>query len=945
MVDNPYAQYANPYAVYGTPRVPPPQTPDQATGQSLQNQHTQLENSNLPLQGTNTRVNIEQGKASIDQTRTNIKNTQFDNVNNLRKQFEAEQPIQDYKTVVPLMDSAIKAQNNKAGDLNIVYAFGKVMDPNSVVREGEQVMATNVGGVSEKVKGYIDQINGQGQLTPNQRTQLIEEIRSRARALQDTYNQRRAFYEDFAKRNHINPLDVVGPHPGVPFQTDEAAYISAHGGTPHDPNAPTVVAGQTQQGFDLHSDPRNTALSPEQAAAYDAWWKANPNATPEQLKAFGATLNIPIGNAEQIVAAKRRSGQISHGLQYKPDITDVRGGNNTPGQDTINATARGVADTVGMGAIDKEVALADTVFKGGTFDQNLARQYAISDYDQHNHPFARLGGEALGGAVLPMGEVGSLGNLSLKGAAYGGAYGLGSSRQLSDIPANVAGGSAVGAAVPAVVGKFFHLKMGGIDPLVDPVTGELNVPMDSMTPAERAAVMQSYGMKTITPGMAGGRSARIMEQAFNNLPGSAGHMEDVNAAASGELRRSMQGVAQQFGTSKTLNEGGAELQRGANEYINRSQAVTARAYSAIPIADKAQASTANTVATLGDLTSRFESNPDLAAAFQDKSLAGYAAALQKGTISWKDLKDFRSIIGEKIGQMRFGEGSSTSDLRALYAGLSQDMQDTAAAQGPRAVSAFNRANNLYRQQQQLIEGSLARILGPGGNLAPEKAAAAVQAMTKGGKSTGDLRTLAQIKAATVKSGAWDEIASTLIHLGGQPANSEGRAFQPQTFVQWYSDMAEPARRMLFKPELRKSLDGFVAMTQQLGRLKGLANTSNTSPNVVGSGILMTAAASLMDPILGLKLGGTLAGNYAMGKVWTSPAFVKLITGYGRAAMTGNRNAVQSQVGRLAKFAATNPEFSEPVQMILRQIANDNAPAAGSVVASPDQGPQGQAQPQ
>jgi hypothetical protein len=50
--------------------------------------------------------------------------------------------------------------------------------------------------------------------------------------------------------------------------------------------------------------------------------------------------------------------------------------------------------------------------------------------------------------------------------------------------------------------------------------------------------------------------------------------------------------------------------------------------------------------------------------------------------------------------------------------------------------------------------------------------------------------------------------------------SEGRDFNPQTFVNWYADMAEPARGMLFKPELRKSLDGFVAMNQQLSRVKG-----------------------------------------------------------------------------------------------------------------------------
>jgi hypothetical protein len=126
----------------------------------------------------------------------------------------------------------------------------------------------------------------------------------------------------------------------------------------------------------------------------------------------------------------------------------------------------------------------------------------------------------------------------------------------------------------------------------------------------------------------------------------------------------------------------------------------------------------------------------------------------------------------------------------------------------------------------VIDGALTRLLGRDGQQSPEKAAAAVQAMTKGGKSTGDLKTLAQIRAATIKSGAWNEIASTLIRMGGQPANSPGRDFNPQTFVHWYADMSEPARAMLFgNSELRKSLDGFVAVNQRLQKVNALRNTS------------------------------------------------------------------------------------------------------------------------
>jgi hypothetical protein len=42
------------------------------------------------------------------------------------------------------------------------------------------------------------------------------------------------------------------------------------------------------------------------------------------------------------------------------------------------------------------------------------------------------------------------------------------------------------------------------------------------------------------------------------------------------------------------------------------------------------------------------------------------------------------------------------------------MRNTAAAQGPRALRAFERANTLNRQNEQVIEGALTRILGKDG---------------------------------------------------------------------------------------------------------------------------------------------------------------------------------------------------------------------------------------
>jgi hypothetical protein len=246
---------------------------------------------------------------------------------------------------------------------------------------------------------------------------------------------------------------------------------------------------------------------------------------------------------------------------------------------------------------------------------------------------------------------------------------------------------------------------------------------------------------------------------------------------------------------------------------------------------------------------------------KDPKLASYLDAVQKGYVVERP-QGLPLDHRREDRRFRFGEGHSTSDLRALYGALIAGYAEHRRANGPKAVAAFNRANNLNRQQQQLIQGSLTRILGKDGNLKPEAAASAVQTMTQGGKVGGDLKTLAEIKRATVKSGAWDEIASTLIHLGGQPAKSEGREFNPETFVNWYADMSEQARSLLFKPELRQSLDGFVAVNQQLSRLRGLKNNSNTTPTIIGAGVVSGGGVALMThPMALLAIAGGWSGQF------------------------------------------------------------------------------------
>ncbi len=64
--------------------------------------------------------------------------------------------------MVPILESAKEAveRPTRAADLNLIYALGKIMDPNSVVREGEMVMARGTGTVQDMISGLLGQLNG-----------------------------------------------------------------------------------------------------------------------------------------------------------------------------------------------------------------------------------------------------------------------------------------------------------------------------------------------------------------------------------------------------------------------------------------------------------------------------------------------------------------------------------------------------------------------------------------------------------------------------------------------------------------------------------------------------------------------------------------------------------------------------------------------------------------
>ena len=153
-----------------------------------------------------------------------------DEVAKLRGEVQGLPSYKNYAQAAPIYRSMFDSAgtNSKASDLNLVYGLGKIMDPGSVVREGEMVMVKNTAGLPEWFTGIVNGLNGGQQLTPETRQAIMKEAYVRLQAYQQQFQQEADFYKNIANKRRADPELVIPnfgqfnpwePAPKVPAAT------------------------------------------------------------------------------------------------------------------------------------------------------------------------------------------------------------------------------------------------------------------------------------------------------------------------------------------------------------------------------------------------------------------------------------------------------------------------------------------------------------------------------------------------------------------------------------------------------------------------------------------------------------------------------------------------------------------------------------------------------
>lgn len=161
----------------------------------------------------------------------------------LRKEFNNLTEVKNYKTVEGMYNTVKSASElwTAAWDLSLIFAYMKILDPNSTVRESEFATAQNAGGVDDKIRNLFNNIRNGSRLTERQRADFKKSAQSLyneyARKYNEVLDQYKSYAVGWGDVNRIGaPAQVAGVNRYVAEQVAQRltwmqGQVSAGAGT------------------------------------------------------------------------------------------------------------------------------------------------------------------------------------------------------------------------------------------------------------------------------------------------------------------------------------------------------------------------------------------------------------------------------------------------------------------------------------------------------------------------------------------------------------------------------------------------------------------------------------------------------------------------------------------------------------------------------------------
>lgn len=134
---------------------------------------------------------------------------------NLKKDFDGQPEVKGFKEVQSAWDQISTAlqKPSPANDMAAATKFMKLLDPGSVVRESELMMAMQASGALDRFMNTADRVLKGHKLTPEQRKDFYTAGEALFNASKDRYGQTVEQYEGIAKQYGLDPQFVQNAKP------------------------------------------------------------------------------------------------------------------------------------------------------------------------------------------------------------------------------------------------------------------------------------------------------------------------------------------------------------------------------------------------------------------------------------------------------------------------------------------------------------------------------------------------------------------------------------------------------------------------------------------------------------------------------------------------------------------------------------------------------------
>ncbi len=219
------------------------------------------------------------------------------------------------------------------------------------------------------------------------------------------------------------------------------------------------------------------------------------------------------------------------------------------------------------------------------------------------------------------------------------------------------------------------------------------------------------------------------------------------------------------------------------------------------------------------------------------------------------MRDIRTNIGRDLADFSLSNDRPTKQLKQVYAALSQDLDEAAKAQGPKATQAMSRANNYYKMSAARLD-QLERVVDKNGG--PERVYNAVMAGTKDGGTT-----LRAVMQSLDREGQRAITGAVLKRMGLAPAGqqgAEGAEFSAQAFLTNWNKISPEARHALFDrhgASFSKDMDRIARVAENI---KTGAQVYANPPGTANKVAAYTYGAALVGSLFSGGTTGLLAAG-------------------------------------------------------------------------------------